>query len=240
MHVILDIGHGQNTYPPSKGIGNFAEHDFNSKVGVKPRELLEKNGIEVTFTQEPFQNDTSLKTRVKIANDSKADLFISIHANASSNPKANGYGVFYYKNCEKAKRLATSMLEFAESLPIGKWGNGLWESIPNTWSDFYVLRETKMDAVLIEHFFYTNPEELEKCNTEDFIKKSAEVIAMAVCEHFGVRYNNFEEVEKAVVEMSEWAKEAHKWVVENGISDGTRPRDTVTREELWTMLHRMK
>ncbi len=57
-----------------------------------------------------------------------------------------------------------------------------------------------------------------------------------------------EEVNKLIVPMSNpekdevasWAKEAHRWVVENGISDGTRPSDTVTREEVWTMLHRMK
>lgn len=41
-------------------------------------------------------------------------------------------------------------------------------------------------------------------------------------------------------EVSDWAKEAWKWAKENGISDGTRPKDTVTREELWTMLYRMR
>ncbi len=38
--------------------------------------------------------------------------------------------------------------------------------------------------------------------------------------------------------VSSWAADAAKWVEEMGISDGTRPHDTVTREELWTMLHR--
>jgi hypothetical protein len=39
-------------------------------------------------------------------------------------------------------------------------------------------------------------------------------------------------------DVSPWAQDAHKWVTETGISDGMRPRDTVTREEMWTMLHR--
>jgi len=38
--------------------------------------------------------------------------------------------------------------------------------------------------------------------------------------------------------ISEWAKEAQKWAVDSKISDGTRPKDQVTREELWTMLYR--
>ena len=38
--------------------------------------------------------------------------------------------------------------------------------------------------------------------------------------------------------LSDFAKEAWKWVVEKKISDGTRPKDPVTREEVWAMLHR--
>ena len=45
---------------------------------------------------------------------------------------------------------------------------------------------------------------------------------------------------KEETEISSWAKEAAVWVKEKGISDGTRPKDYVTREELWTMLYRMR
>jgi len=39
--------------------------------------------------------------------------------------------------------------------------------------------------------------------------------------------------------ISSWAAEAQKWVMDNKISDGERPHDNVTREEMWVMLHRM-
>lgn len=39
--------------------------------------------------------------------------------------------------------------------------------------------------------------------------------------------------------VSDWAREAQKWVIDKGISDGTNPKGTVTREELWTMLYRI-
>lgn len=39
-------------------------------------------------------------------------------------------------------------------------------------------------------------------------------------------------------DVAEWAKEAQAWVVEQGISDGERPRDPVTRQEVWAMLYR--
>ena len=37
-----------------------------------------------------------------------------------------------------------------------------------------------------------------------------------------------------------WYADAQKWVIANGISDGTRPNDTATRAEVWAMLQRMK
>ena len=40
-------------------------------------------------------------------------------------------------------------------------------------------------------------------------------------------------------DVSPWAREARDWAVSRGITDGTRPKDPVTREEVWTMLYRM-
>jgi hypothetical protein len=42
-----------------------------------------------------------------------------------------------------------------------------------------------------------------------------------------------------VSDVSLWAKEAWLWIKKMGISDGTRPKDTVTREELWTMIYNL-
>ena len=39
-------------------------------------------------------------------------------------------------------------------------------------------------------------------------------------------------------DTADWAKTARRWVIDNNISDGTRPKDVVTRQELWTMIHR--
>jgi N-acetylmuramoyl-L-alanine amidase len=38
--------------------------------------------------------------------------------------------------------------------------------------------------------------------------------------------------------LNDWARDARKWAVENGISDGTMPQGKVKREECWTMLYR--
>ena len=44
----------------------------------------------------------------------------------------------------------------------------------------------------------------------------------------------------AVDDVSAWAREAREWAVAEGITDGTRPKDPVTREEVWTMLWRAR
>jgi N-acetylmuramoyl-L-alanine amidase CwlA len=44
--------------------------------------------------------------------------------------------------------------------------------------------------------------------------------------------------EMAEQEVSNWAEVAQQWVIDNKISDGTRPKDAVTREEVWAMLYR--
>lgn len=48
------------------------------------------------------------------------------------------------------------------------------------------------------------------------------------------------EMEDYPVDLSGWAREGYDFVVKNKISDAARPKDPVTREELWTMLHRFK
>lgn len=45
---------------------------------------------------------------------------------------------------------------------------------------------------------------------------------------------------EAPSELSDWAIDPHEYVVDKKISDGLRPKDLVTREELWTMLYRLK
>lgn len=70
------------------------------------------------------------------------------------------------------------------------------------------------------------------------------------CPHYirehGLWDNFKEDVKERMKEMTEEKKqktdfeEARKWVMENRISDGSRPKDPVTREELWAMLYRLE
>lgn len=193
MRVVFDIGHGTDT--EGKGVGRFREHDFNSAVAIEARRLAEVHGFEILFSQEPYSPEVKLNDRVNwIASEhdkKPIHCLVSFHANASyTNPQATGWGVFHWHNSTKGERLAELWAKYAEVLPIPKWGTGIWKCEPGTWTNFDIVRRPAMPCILLEHFFYTTPDELEKCNTPEFIKLSAEVAVRALCEYAGKTYQD--------------------------------------------------
>jgi N-acetylmuramoyl-L-alanine amidase len=91
--IVLDPGHGGHD-PGARGNG-LSEAELVLDVTLRLKKLLEKQpGIEVTLTRE---SDTfiPLDERTAIANRKNADLFLSIHANASRNPKASGVETYF-------------------------------------------------------------------------------------------------------------------------------------------------
>lgn len=178
--VVIDIGHGSDTFPEGRGKGirfpdgrTFAEHDFNSRVGKALKILLEEQNIEVLLTQDPFETDVRLTDRISFVNTehrkSPIACLVSIHANASNNASANGFGVFHWTTSSLGKELAENWDREARSLfPLKPWGNGIWVSETGSWSNFGILRSTLPPAILTESFFFTNREELEKCDTPEF------------------------------------------------------------------------
>ncbi|MCS7250325.1 MAG: N-acetylmuramoyl-L-alanine amidase [candidate division WOR-3 bacterium] len=93
--VVLDPGHGGKD-PGAIGKMGTKEKDLNLKIAKKIKKYLEKLGLEVILTR---NSDVfvSLGERAKIANDNKADLFISIHCNSTprKNSYACGFEVFF-------------------------------------------------------------------------------------------------------------------------------------------------
>jgi N-acetylmuramoyl-L-alanine amidase len=105
--IVIDPGHGGKD-PGAIGIGGIAEKDIVLAVAKKlALKLKREMGVEVVLTR----NDDSfvdLKDRTAIANAEQADLFISLHVNASPNPDARGLETYYLDNTtdEAANRLA--------------------------------------------------------------------------------------------------------------------------------------
>ena len=94
--IVLDAGHGGKD-PGNLGTGRYkqTEKEITLAVTLKLGEYIEKNlpDIKVVYTREGDTYPT-LWQRVNIANDAKADLFISIHCDAFTNSNAYGSGSF--------------------------------------------------------------------------------------------------------------------------------------------------
>ncbi len=92
MRIMVDPGHGGKD--PGAVRGRYREKDWNLDVAKELARLLKKGGFEVQMTRD---NDTfiALSERSKKANKFKADLFVSIHTNASKNRSANGFQVYF-------------------------------------------------------------------------------------------------------------------------------------------------
>ncbi len=92
MRIVVDPGHGGKD--PGAVRSRMREKDWNLAVGKELAALLKKAGFEVKMTRD---NDTfiALSERSKMSNNFKADLFISVHTNASKNSGAHGFQVYF-------------------------------------------------------------------------------------------------------------------------------------------------
>ena len=234
MKIVIDAGHGPDTPGKRSPDGSLREYQFNSAVAryVADELLHGYEGVEILMTHAD-DRDVPLKERTDRANAWKADLFVSIHANAAGIGgwnSAQGIETFVYTTRPAA---ATKLAEAVHRNLIratGRPDRGVKTA------NFHVLRETKMPAILVECGFMTNKQECELLKSDEYRQKCASAIVSAIVEVYGLK-----EKKQAgpADEVSEWAVKARAWVMEKKISDGTRPKDPVTREEVWTMLYRM-
>ncbi len=116
--IVLDPGHGGKD-SGAVGIGGLKEKDVVLSIAKYTANILKEKGFKVVMTRE---NDEfiPLLQRVKIANDAKADLFVSIHANASLDPSAKGMEVFFLNATSNQKALRIASVE--NDVPIEQMG----------------------------------------------------------------------------------------------------------------------
>jgi N-acetylmuramoyl-L-alanine amidase len=112
--IVIDPGHGGHD-TGTIGPNGLEEKNLVLDVGKRLGKLLQaRMGAEVVFTR---QDDTfiPLETRTAIANQEQADLFVSIHANSSSDPDARGVETYYLNFTTNADALEVAARENAAS-----------------------------------------------------------------------------------------------------------------------------
>jgi N-acetylmuramoyl-L-alanine amidase len=112
--IVIDPGHGGHD-TGTIGPNGLEEKDLVLEVGRRLGKMLETRlGAEVVYTR---KDDTfiPLETRTAIANQERADLFISIHANSSHDPAARGVETYYLNFTSSPEALEVAARENAVS-----------------------------------------------------------------------------------------------------------------------------
>jgi len=176
FEVVIDPGHG-GPDPGAIGIGGIRETDVVLEVSKIIKKLLSEKGVKVRLTR-TNDIDLDLPPRVSIANNTDADIFVSIHANASRGKRRdiNGLETFYYRGWREillAKRIQKQILRVSPGSPDRGVKQGR----------FYVIKNTRMPAVLVEIGFLTGRLDSRRLEKITHKKRLAYAIAKGILEY---------------------------------------------------------
>ncbi|MCR2802953.1 N-acetylmuramoyl-L-alanine amidase family protein [Paenibacillus soyae] len=145
--IVIDAGHGaKDPGAYSKSINRW-EKEFNLLAALALKAELEKDKrfrVHMTRVDDTF---LELTDRIKFAEDRKADLFISLHANSFDKTSVNGSETYYYR--DNSKPLADHLHKYVLK-GLGLNDRGVKKAA------YKVIKETTMPAVLIEAGYLSN------------------------------------------------------------------------------------
>jgi len=176
FYVVIDPGHGG---PDSGaiGIGGLRETDVVLDVSKIVTNILNKKGVKVKMTR-TNEIDLDLGPRVSMANNTKADIFVSIHANASVGKKRNinGLETFYYSGW-KGRLLAEKIQKQIIKVSPGSPDRGVRRG------SYFVIKQTNMPAVLVEIGFITGKLDGSRLSKDMHRERVAYAIARGILEY---------------------------------------------------------
>ena len=205
--IAVDSGHGMST--PGKRTPKLTknlyidgklvkkkgdiihEKEFNKPAAEYLIKALERCGFD-TINVSPGTSDISLQDRVRKANNAGADFYISKHYNAIGScskfqDSAKGIVSIYNYGSSRSEKAAKLIQEELIKEHGGRsFGARADKDISGC--SLYVLRNTRMPAVLTESGFMDYQPEAERMLDPKFQKSDAEATCKAICKYFGVAY----------------------------------------------------
>ena len=177
--VVIDPGHGGSD-PGAVGINGLRETDIVLEVSKSVSAFLTNKGVKTILTRN-FERTLDLQPRVTKANNSQANAFVSIHANATRGKRkdVNGLETYYYsgyKGYSLAKNIQKQILIFSPQSP----DRGVRRS------RFYVIRKTSMPAALVEIGFVTGMYDADLLRQKAYRDKMSFAIAKGILNYLRV------------------------------------------------------
>ena len=189
--IVIDAGHGGEDGGATSENG-ISEAQINLKIALNLQKLLEQSGANVILTRSDenaiYDLDkktlrekkvSDIKNRVKIGNNSSADIFVSIHLNKIPQNQYSGWQTFYKDGNEQGKELATSIQNNLNET-IQKEN----KRVPMKISNVYIIKQVEIPTAIVECGFLSNPEEEQILQQEIYQEKLAWGIYNGIIEYF--------------------------------------------------------
>ena len=186
--IVIDPGHGGSD---SGAIGptGVMEKSVTLRIANELKRLLVKEGAEVYMTRNAdievskkrakATDIEELQARCDVANEKKADIFVSIHMDSFTSSAARGTTGYYYSLGDKRSRQLADKIRAGIIDQIGTQSRGTQSC------NFYVVKHTDMPATLVEVAFISNETEEKLMDSEEGIRKAAQGIADGIADYFG-------------------------------------------------------
>ncbi len=189
--IVIDAGHGV----PDEGAqssNGVAEAETNLKIALKVQKLLEQSGSTVILTRSDENaiydlDATTLKqkkisdihNRVKIGNESSADIFVSIHLNKIPQSQYWGWQCFYNKRTPQSMTLAKSLqANLNEAIQKDN------KRVPMQLDTVYIMKHVEIPISIVECGFLSNPEEEQNLLNDEYQDKLAWGIYNGIMDYF--------------------------------------------------------
>lgn len=175
-----------------KVVHGTTEAETNLKIALKVQKLLEQSGATVILTRSDenaiYDLDKStlrekkisdIHNRVKIGNESSADIFVSIHLNKIPQEQYWGWQCFYRQNDEQSTKLAKSLQQNLNDA-IEKENKRVAMKIDNV----YIMKHVEIPISIVECGFLSNKEEEKMLLTDEYQDKLAWGIYNGIMDYF--------------------------------------------------------
>ncbi len=189
--IVVDAGHGKPDEGAQSSNGT-TEAETNLKIALKLQTLLEQSGATVILTRSDENaiydlDKTTLRekkvsdihNRVKIGNESSADIFVSIHLNKIPQSQYYGWQCFYKQNDEKSTNLAKSIQANLNDA-IQKENKRVAMKLDSV----YIMKHVEIPISIVECGFLSNPEEEAQLLTDEYQDKLAWGIYNGIMDYF--------------------------------------------------------
>ena len=190
--LLIDAGHNFSSFNTGAAANGLQEHEITFDVSQQLAQLL-ANDFDIRLTRPTLQtnlgrdNASAINARWQMANEWRADAFISIHTNAGGGTGAETF--FFRDNTERSRRSESFARNVNDiyAADMGLRNRGVKPDTQTAVGAIGVLRHTQMPAVLVELAFIDSPP--PNPDVEILRNRRAEMasaLARGIRQHFGV------------------------------------------------------